>query len=312
MSRLPTVPEQPIIRPPSEAASVLVRATRGCGWNRCRFCGIYPSFGEPGHSFRSAKEVCRDVRALAAEWPGAESVFIGDADPPAMPLADFEAILREIHAAFPKAERVTAYARASTLWRLRPEGLARLAAAGLTRVHVGLESGDFATLRLMRKGYSPRILVESGRWTKAAGLELSWYVLLGLGGLDRWREHADGTAAVVNAVDPHFIRLRRLWIYGGDDPESPAGMPESPLWALVRAGRFRPQTPEGTVHELRRFLERLEGVSSELASDHGNNYVRVAGRLMADRDGMIEEIDRFLAWPVEKRQRRYRLAGSQL
>jgi hypothetical protein len=261
---------------------------------------------------RPAEEVCREVRALAAAWPGAESVFIGDSDPPAMPLADLETILREIRAAFPGAKRVTSYARASTLWRLRPAGLARLAAAGLSRVHVGLESGDFETLKLMRKGYSPRILIESGRWAKAAGLELSWYVLLGLGGADRWREHADGTAAVVNAVDPHFIRLRRLWIYGGDDPESPAGMPESPLWELVRAGRFRPQTPEGTVHELRRFLARLDGVSSELVSDHGNNYVRVRGRLMADRDGMIEEIDKFLALPEEKRERRYRLAGSQL
>jgi hypothetical protein len=268
--------------------------------------------GAPEHSFRSAEEVCRDIRALAAAEPDARSVFIGDADPPAMPLADLEAILREIRAAFPRAERVTSYARASTLWKLGPDGLARLKVAGLTRLHAGLESGDFGTLRLMRKGQSPKVLIESGRWVKAAGLELSWYVLLGLGGADRWHEHADGTAEVINAVNPHFVRLRRLWLYGGDDEASPPGAPESPLWELVRAGRFRPQTPEGTVHELRRLLERLAGVSSEVVSDHGNNYVRVAGRLMADRDAMIAEIDRFLAWPAARRERRYRVAGSQL
>lgn len=307
-----TDPETPIIRPPSESFSVLVRATRGCHWNRCRFCGIYPGLGEPDYSVRPVDEVRRDVRALADAEPEAASVFIGDADPPAMPLGDLEAILREIRAAFPRAERVTSYARASTLWKLGPEGLARLKAAGLTRVHAGLESGDFGTLRLMRKGQSPKVLIESGRMVKAAGLELSWYVLLGLGGADRWREHADGTAEVVNAVDPDFVRLRRLWIYGGEDEETPPGFPESPLWELVRAGRFRPQTPEGTVHELRRMLEKFSGVSSEVASDHGNNYVRVEGRLMADRDAMIAEIDRFLAWPPEKRERRYRLAGSQL
>ena len=29
------------IRPPSEAQSLLIRVTRGCHWNKCKFCGLY-------------------------------------------------------------------------------------------------------------------------------------------------------------------------------------------------------------------------------------------------------------------------------
>jgi radical SAM superfamily enzyme YgiQ (UPF0313 family) len=33
--------EQGPIRPPSEAASLLIRVTRNCPWNRCTFCPVY-------------------------------------------------------------------------------------------------------------------------------------------------------------------------------------------------------------------------------------------------------------------------------
>ncbi|MHC4914926.1 MAG: B12-binding domain-containing radical SAM protein [Planctomycetota bacterium] len=302
-------PEQLIIRPPSEAGSVLVRVVRGCAWNRCRFCGIYPFFGQPEFSVRSAEEVKRDVEVLKATFPGARSAFMGDADPMLVPEEEGLEIVRAIREAWPRLERLTCYARATTLWKKGPEFLKRLAAAGLTRVHVGLESGDLETLRIHRKGQNPRVLVESGRWVREAGIQLSFYVLLGLGGRDRWREHVDGTAEVINAVSPEFVRVRRLWLYRGEEG---GGGPDCPLWEDIEAGRFEPQTPEGTVRELRRLLAGMERVSSLFTCDHANNYVRVEGRLMAKRDAMLAVVDEFLELPPEERRLRYDLVGSRL
>jgi hypothetical protein len=303
------LPEQLIIRPPSEAGSALVRVTRGCAWNRCLFCGQYPFFGEPVFTARSVEDVRRDVELLARIYPGARTAFMGDADPMVVPLEDGVSIVRAIREAWPGLERLTCYARATTLWKKRLEGLKRLSAAGLDRVHVGLESGDLGTLRFHRKGQNPRVLIESGRWIKQAGIELSWYVLLGLGGLDRWQEHVDGTVRVINAVDPDFVRVRRLWLYrSGDQGRGP----ECPLWAEIRAGRFEPQTAEGTVLELRRMLEEFEGISSFFTCDHANNYVRVEGRLMEQRDAMLAVVDGFLSLPEAEREAHYRFIGNRL
>jgi hypothetical protein len=234
---------------------------------------------------------------------------MGDADPMIVPIDEGVEIVRAIREAWPGLERLTCYARATTLWKKGPEGLGRLAEAGLTRVHVGLESGDLATLRFHRKGQNPRVLIESGRWIRQAGIELSFYVLLGLGGADRWSEHVDGTAEVINAVNPEFVRVRRLWLYRSGDQG--AG-PECPLWAEIRSGRFRPQTAEGTVLELGRLLEAFAGLDSFFTCDHANNYVRVEGRLMAERDAMLEAVNAFLALPGPVRERHYRLIGDRI
>lgn len=302
-------PEDLIIRPPSEARSALVRVTRGCAWNRCKFCGQYPYFGEPEFSVRPVEEVERDIALLAERRPRARTVFLGDADPLLVPVGDFEEIASCLRAAFPRLERVTCYARASTLWKKGREGLARLARAGLDRVHIGLESGDLATLRFQRKGQSPRVVVEAGQWLREEGIEVSFYVLLGLGGRDRWQEHIDATAEVVRAVEPEFVRVRRLWLYrAGDQGEGP----ECPLWEDVRAGTFIPQTAEGTVLELRRLLDRLAGVRTHFTCDHANNYVQVEGRLPGAREAMLEVIDRFLAQPEAAREQHYALVGDRI
>jgi len=302
-------PESLIIRPPSEWRSLLVRVTRGCAWNRCRFCGVYPALGEPGFSTRTVDEVKEDIDLLGERVRDLRSAFFGDADPLLIGVDGFVEIAGHLRRVFPEIERLTCYARSSTIWKLGEGGVRRLAEGGLDRVHIGLETGDRALLKLHRKGQSPEMVVRTGRWLKEAGIEVSYYVLLGLGGRDRWREHVDATAEVVNAVDPDFLRLRRLWLYGG---KGIPGLPESPLWEEIRTGDFVPQTPEGTVLELRRLLERLDGVTSLVACDHANNYVNVEGRLPGDREAMLEEIDRFLSLPDSEREAHYRAVGSRM
>ena len=302
-------PESLIIRPPSEWRSMLVRLTRGCHWNRCRFCGIYPALGEPTYSTRTVPEVKRDLDLLRTRVSRTTTAFLGDADPLQIGLDAFVEIARYLRDTFPEITRLTCYAWASTLWKLKEPGIKELAKAGLNRIHVGLESGDSGILRFHRKGQTPEIVTTTGRWLRDVGIEISFYVLLGMGGHDRWKPHIDNTVRIIEDVNPEFVRLRRIWLYGGEgsDPS-----PKCPLWQDIRSGAFIPQTAEGTVLELRRFIEQLENVDTLVTCDHANNYVNVHGSMPHDRLAMLEVIDRFLQLPEADRQAHYEAIGSRV
>lgn len=302
------IPEIPIIRPPNEWRSLLVRITRGCKWNRCRFCGIYPHFGEPGFSIRSVAEIKRDIDLLKIHHPDAETAFFGDADPLQAGVDAFVEIAGYLRNAFP-IKRLTCYARVSTLWKFKRDAIKAIAQAGLNRLHIGLESGDAETLRFHRKGQTPEMVRETAVWLKEAGIEISFYVLLGLGGRDHWRRHIQETARLINETEPEFVRIRRLWAY---ESNSPLSGPGCPLLHEIHTGDFVPQTPEGAVLELRLLIEQLHNLSTFVVCDHGNNYVQVSGRIHEDKQAMLAKIDAFLALPESDREAHYLAVGSQI
>jgi radical SAM superfamily enzyme YgiQ (UPF0313 family) len=287
-------PEQLVIRPPSEARSLLVRLTRGCNWNRCLFCGIYDLFGTP-YSTRTAEEVKLDIDALAKRHSDRfKTAFLGDANPLDMPAGDLVDILRHLKMRFPNLERVTAYGRASSIWKKTDEELNAIRAAGLDRLHIGMESGSDDVLKLQKKGTSSKQLIEAGRRARAAGFEVSFYLLLGLGGQALSREHIDGSVRVINEAGPDFVRVRRLWVH-----------PASRLNALIESGEFKEQTPEGTVIELRDILSGLTCNGTYFTCDHANNYIQVHGELMKDKPAMMGVIENFLRLPEAQRKRHY-------
>src|SRR4030042_676718 len=171
--------EQGPIRPPSEAYSLLLRVTRNCPWKRCAFCPVYKS---AKFSRRSREEVLAAPSALLH-------------------------IPQSLPQPFPSVNRVTTYARAQTLSRRAKEELTAIREAGLNRIHVGLESGSDKVLEKMRKGVTAERQILAGQNVKAAGLELSEYVMPGLGGKELWREHAIETARALNALNPDSLPL---------------------------------------------------------------------------------------------------------
>ncbi|MFY9398064.1 MAG: radical SAM protein [Desulfomonilia bacterium] len=293
------IPEQLVIRPPSEAQSLLVRVVRGCHWNRCNFCGIYDLFGVP-HSTRSLREVLMDIDALAEVYGDIfTTAFLGDADPLSLDTGFLVEVLHHLRTRFPGLKRVTSYGRASSLAKKSLEELTSIARSGLDRVHVGLESGSDRVLRFQKKGTSHRQLMDAGEKVMESGMELSYYFLLGLGGRELWEEHAAESVKVLNRVKPHFIRIRRLYVH-----------PLSRLSEHIRRGEFHEQTPEGTVLELRALLAGLDAEGSTFVCDHANNYLQVFGRLNAEKDRMLQEIDSFLALPEHQRIAHYRSIPS--
>ena len=303
------IPENLIIRPPSEYRSLLVRLTRGCKWNRCRFCGLYPYLGEPNFSKRTVSDVKHDIDLLKQRNLSSETVFFGDADPLQIGLDEFIEITRYLKSVIP-VKRLTSYARVSTLWKLKDGAIRDLAQAGLDRVHIGLESGDAKTLHFHRKGQSPKMIKETTSWLKEAGIEVSFYVLLGLGGRENWERHIFESARVINETEPDFVRIRRLWLYQSDSFFSG---PECPLFEEIRAGTFTQQTPEGSVLELKLLIEALDNkLSTFFVCDHQNNYVHVSGVIKNDKRDMLAAIEDFLSLPEKDRERHYQAVGSRI
>jgi len=274
------------IRPPSEAQSVLIRVSRNCPWNRCAFCMIYKG---QKYERRRLDDVLADVRSAARGFgdllPYVRGAFLQDADPLRVPTDDVVAIIEALRREFPSLERVTAYVRAKTLARKPEADLRRLAEAGLARVHIGLETGYGPLLKRLRKGATPEEMIDAGQKANRAGLSVSEYVMPGLGGRALWREHADATAAVLNAIDPDFIRIRTLSV-----------RPHTEMHACLDRGEFEMPGEDEIVRELRRFIAALDGIESRVVSDHILNLLEdVNGTLPNDKADMLAVIDRYLA-----------------
>jgi radical SAM superfamily enzyme YgiQ (UPF0313 family) len=254
---------------------------------------------------RSFTEILSDLDTLRIKRPDIEDLFIGDADPLS---AGMDLFLQILHAAKERFDlrRITSYARFSTLYKLGSANIHALAAAGLSRVHIGLESGDEDILKFQRKGQNSKIVRTASTWLKQAGIEVSVYVLLGIGGTAHWRKHAINTAQLLNEIEPEFIRIRRLHIYSS----SLYGGPPCPLAKEIDQGRFTEQTPEGTVLELELLLSNMKPIPSFLTCDHSNNYLNISGYLDKERDDMLAEIKTFLALPPEKRHHHYASVGN--
>lgn len=271
----------PPYRPPSEAYSLLLRVTRGCPWNKCIFCSMYKDIP---FERRPLEEILEDIEAAAELYDeSTRTAFIGDSNSLVVKTADLCEVLRALYAAFPQLERVTSYARARTIAKRDLDELKQLRQAGLTRLHVGLESGDAETLQAIKKGATPEDMIEAGLKAKEVGFEFSLYILLGIGGVQRWQEHADNTAAVLNRIDPHFIRVRNL-----------VPQPGSPLYEMRERGEFTLSPPDLILEEERRIIQGLE-VTSEFLSDHISNYLPLHGQMPQDKAMLLKSLDRAIA-----------------
>jgi radical SAM superfamily enzyme YgiQ (UPF0313 family) len=316
------------IRPPSEAASLLLRITRNCPWNQCRFCSLYK--GE-SFSVRSKEDVFQDIDTIkrfveafrqsadedssversrmnaikksvdpederayymARNWYGSgmKSLFIQDANSLVMKAADLIDILYYIRDSFPEIERITCYARSHTVARMRDEDLQEMAAAGLNRIHIGMETACDEVLQLIKKGVDKETHIRAGQKIKMTTMELSEYYMPGLGGEEYSRKSAWETADALNQINPDYIRIRTLVV-----------KELSQLHDDYQAGTFTRTNDVEMVQELMWMIEKLQGITSTLKSDHIINLLpEVEGTFPEDKDKMLAVLKWFLSLPASE------------
>ncbi len=273
-----------VYRPPSEAGSLIIQATLACPHNKCAFCGMYK-----GRKFRvrPLDEVVEDLEAARQHYgpDGVRTIFLADGNSAVLPTAKLVAIGTAAKARFPALERITMYGSAKFLVKKSRDEWEQVAAAGITRIHSGLESGDAETLRAIHKGVTPEQAAEAYRHVMSAGIELSVYLMVGVAGRERWREHALGSAGVLNQSAPTFIRLRTF-----------VPQPGTPWHERWRGGELTLLSVYEALQETRLLIEKLEGPTT-LLSDHVSNFLDVGGRIPDAKPAMLAELDEALQWP---------------
>lgn len=326
------------IRPPNEAYSLLIRVTRNCPWNKCTFCPVYKGTKFSIRKIEDIKrdidlvnkyiEILRPlvkpdgyinnlqlnkvkqnmnqaetfVLSFVLQWLQGDlkSIFIQDANSLIIKTNDLVDILNYIKKIFPWVERITSYARSDTIVNKKNDDLIALRDAGLTRIHIGLESGSDQVLQLVNKGVTKEKHIIAGIKVKEAGIELSEYIMPGLGGQKLSNIHARETADTLNQINPDFIRLRTLAI--PDNVE---------LNEKSKEGSFKLCTDIMIAKEIKLFIENLNGISSIIKSDHVLNlFQELEGVLPKDKEKMLSILSKFLNLGPEE-QCRYQV-GKRL
>jgi len=270
-----------IIRPPSEANSILLQVTVGCSHNKCAFCGTYQ--GER-FKIKSDEIIFSDIEYAARNYTFMRRLFLCDGDALIIPQKRLMAILTAIEKKLPWVTRVGTYANVKSLKMKTPEELAELRAHGLGIIYMGLETGDDVTLKAINKGFTSEAAIEMGRKVIAAGMKLSITVLLGIAGRERSDIHAKETGRVLSAIDPDYIGALSLML-----------VPGTPLHRDYEKGIFPLLGPEEMLREIRTMFSNTELSSGLFFANHASNYLPIKARLPKDKAKTLALIDQALA-----------------
>lgn len=322
------------IRPPSEAESLLLRITRNCPWNKCKFCRLYkkekfstrpiediradidqvaqyreeiqgwmpggvPDYNLIRRKLNSLPEASAQRYLHVLQWMsgGEDSVFLQDANTMVLTFDKLREILTYLREKLPLVKRVTSYGRVDSLSKFTVEQFTALKEAGLDRIHSGYESGSDKVLTLINKGYTKAQEIEAGQRIKASGIELSVYFMPGVGGEELSDENAVETADVVNNANPDFVRIRTF-----------VSLPKTELLDDINAGRMKECTDMRKMLELKRMIEHVNRADGHLYSDHAVNlFEEVNGNLKTDREKMLSIFAEFESLDALS-QRRYQIA----
>jgi radical SAM superfamily enzyme YgiQ (UPF0313 family) len=288
-----------IIRPPSEAGSYFLPLTSGCSNNSCGFCIYYGC----RLKIRPAAEVKREIDALllylkdglrapelsdiacavANVWDG-KRIFLQDGDALVYPYPQLKEILEYLNAKFPQIERIGCYGTTQDILRLELSELKALKDLKLGIIYLGVESGDDAILRDICKGVNSSQIIDAGQRIKAAGILSSVTVILGLGGVEKSREHALATAKVLSELDPDFAGALTLTL-----------VPGTPIYERNIKGTFSLISPLQSLIELKTIIDNAVLTDCFFSSMHASNYLSVRGRLPQNKAQMLSQINYVLS-----------------
>ncbi|MFX1378425.1 MAG: radical SAM protein [Promethearchaeota archaeon] len=283
-------PDQIVIRPPVEAYSVLIPVTGGCSWNQCRFCGTYKGvYGvSQDYAIRSLEDVKKDIDRYTESNYHGFPVFLAGGNPTSAPTDYLVDIIKYVRVKLRDVPRVSCYAKSLDILRKTDEELKKLANAGLDIVYMGLESGSNTILRIMKKGTNAESMIKAGKKILNAGIQLSLYIILGLGSHKYSEEHVIETARVLSEINPTIFRFRTLNI-----------LPGTPLWDDWKSGKFKLLSPVENLKEEKQIIENLaENVTSQVFNDHISNYCALeSSNIKKDRENFIKVLASYINDP---------------
>jgi radical SAM superfamily enzyme YgiQ (UPF0313 family) len=273
--------EGAIYRPPSEAYSLILQVAVGCSHNKCTFCG---SFKDKKFRVKSFEEIKEDVEEAKQYARYVKKVFLADGDALIIPQKRLLPIVELIKESFPKLERIGVYGNVKSILKKPVEDLKRLRELGVGILYLGVESGDQVTLDRVCKGTTLDRMEQAALRAKEAGITLSVTVLLGLGGVERSKIHAEETGKFLSRIDPEYIGALSIIV-----------VPGTPLADDIEKGVFQVPDPYMLLEELALMIQSTNVTHSFFASNHASNYLPIKVWLPEDKDKAVQAINRVLS-----------------
>lgn len=266
-----------IIRPPSEADSILLQVTVGCAHNKCTFCGAYA-----GERFQIKPDdvIFSDIEYAAQHFKNPTRVFLCDGDVMGIPYQRLLKIFLAIEERLPWVTAIATFASARSVNRRTDEEIQELKDHGLVMVYMGLESGDNETLKNVNKGITAEKIIEAGRKIKAAGLQLVITTMLGIGGRERSQIHARETGLAISAIEPDIVGAMSLML-----------MPGTPMHEDHLNGKFPLLEPIEMLEELKTMLYNTNLSHGLFSAAHASNYLNLNAWLPEDKQSALDMID---------------------
>ncbi len=270
-----------IIRPPSEADSIILQVTVGCSHNHCTFCGAYKDI-----PFRVKEEAILDenIAFAARHCTRQKRIFLADGDALILSQKKLVSILRKIRTDLPWVRRVSTYGNARAIRSKTISELRELKNLGLDRIYIGLESGHDDVLFRIKKAETAQSMAEAAQRVGEAGIFLSVTVLLGIGGLDLSLQHAEATGQVLSAMAPRQIAALTL-----------IPLANTPLYEDMQNGRFNLPDAQGILEELKVLVQAITLDRVQFHANHASNYLPISGRLQKDKGEIVAAIHLALA-----------------
>lgn len=281
-----------IIRPPSEANSILLQITVGCSRNKCTFCGAYK-----GERFRIKPDsvIMEDIAFASNHCRRQRRVFLCDGDALIVPQKRLMNILMEIEKQLPWVTRVGAYANCKSIKMKTLDELKVLNAHGLGILYMGLETGDDVTLKKIKKGATSEEMIQMGIKARAADMKLSITVLLGIAGKERSQIHARETGRVLSAIDPEYVGALTLML-----------IPGTPLYQDWVDEKFPLLKPDEMLNELKSMIAATDLSKGLFHANHASNYLPIKARLPKDKAVTLRLIDEALAGKISLKPEYFR------
>ena len=282
---------EPVFRPPGEAKSLILPLTDGCSWNGCTFCEMYTAPQKRFHA-RGEDEVLESIRRCGGELGGGlKRVFLADGDALVLSTRRLLKVLEAIRRELPGVRRVSSYCLPRNLRNKTAAELGELAAAGLSMVYVGAESGDVEVLARVNKGETFATALDALEKLGRAGIKRSVMILNGLGGQALSQQHALNSAALINAAQPEYLATLVVSSPNGEE-RFRAGFPG-----------WEPLSVLGLMQEMEVFVGALDLKRTVFRSDHASNWLVLKGTLGADKQRLLEELRAAIASPDSARLR---------
>ena len=281
-----------IIRPPSEADSIILQVTVGCSHNSCTFCG---AFRDKYFRIKESQIVDEDIDFAARYCRRQKTVFLADGNALVLPQKKLVDLLKKIKQKLPQVRRISLYANGRDILQRSIADLKELKKLGLLRIYMGLESGHDPTLKAIAKGDDSQTIIAAGRRVRDAGIFLSVTVLLGVAGSTHSLAHAAATALALNAMQPNQVAVLTLMV-----------LDNTPLAKLVDSGKFQIPGRKDLFIELRTLLEQLYLPRSQFQANHASNYFSLDGRLPRDKEKFLSFINDAVSGSINLKPESYR------